>query len=50
MIIVDVLAIVTTIGACAIGTLLAKNKYQPVMEGMWENRRREEEKRYKPRK
>jgi hypothetical protein len=49
MIIVDVLALATIIGACAIGTLLAKNKYQPVMEGMWENRRRDEEKRYKPR-
>ena len=28
MIIVDVLALATTIGACAIGTLLAK--YQPI--------------------
>ena len=27
MIIVDVLALVTTIGTCAIGTLLAKNRY-----------------------
>ena len=50
MIILDVLALATTIGACAIATLLAKNKYQPVMEAMWENRNREEEKRYKPRK
>jgi len=44
MIIVEILTLATIIGASAIATWLAKNKYQPGIETVWENRNSEEEK------
>ena len=44
MIIVEILTLATIIGPSA--TWLAKNKYQPGIERVWENRNSEEKKRY----